>query len=81
MEIQITLKEQAYFNNSAGGGWQDNAYVARAEINGFPGYVWWLVTNPDSEDESNACDWNKPYLIELDTDSIDPDEHEIEICF
>lgn len=79
MKIQIKLKEQAYLNNSANGSWKDEAYVAAAEINGLPGKVWWIVENPESEDESDACNWNKPYLIELDSEQIDPDEHETTI--
>lgn len=79
MKIQIKLQEQAYFNNSANGDWKDEAYVAKAEINGLPGKVWWLVENSDAEYEEDACDWTNPYLIEMETDVIDPGEHEITI--
>lgn len=79
MKIQIKLQEQAYLNNSANGDWKDEAYVAKAEINGLPGKVWWLVESPGAEYEEDACDWTNPYLIELETDVIDPGEHEITI--
>lgn len=79
MKLEIILKEQAYLNNSACGDWKDSAYRAKGTVNGLNCIVWWENIRPESEDESDCCDWEKPYLIELESSIIDPDNFEIVI--
>lgn len=77
--LEIKLTQEAYLNNGAGGDWRDDAYTARGTVNGLPCKIWWININPDAEDESDCCDWSNPYLIELESSVIDPDNFEIVI--
>lgn len=77
MELNVILNEQAYLNNSANGNWKDRAYTAKGTVNGLPCKIWWENINPEAEDESDCCDWEVPYLIELESQFIDPDQYEI----
>ena len=76
MELNLILNEQAYLSNSAYGNCKDVAYTARGTVNGLPCKIWWENINPEAEDQSDCCDWEDPYLIELESQFIDPDEYE-----
>ena len=78
MELDLILNEQAYLNNGANGNWKD-MYTAKGTVNGLPYQIWWENINPEAEDESDCCEWEIPYLIELESQFIDPDEYEISI--
>lgn len=79
MKLEIKLLEEAKFSNSANGNWMDKAYSAKATIGNLPCTIWWTIENEEAENEDESCNWEKPYLIIMDSQNIDPDEYEIEI--
>lgn len=61
-DITITLTQQAYLQSNGNDNWYQAAGID-ADDNDY--LIKWEITNPDAEDESDACDWTQYEVIEL----------------
>lgn len=56
---EYTLTQEAYYQAGEG------KYTASAiDAEGNEYNVWWTITNPDAEEESDMCNWDEPESVE-----------------